>query len=187
MGNLHIGPVESEGQIREIMDLQKSNVKQVLSHSEIRQEGFVTCQHNFELLRQMNVPHAHTVIVDDGKVVGYALVMLPEWRGKIKVLESMFLQMEQIRFRGKSLDEYNFLIMGQVCIAKSHRGQGLFKKMYQEYSERLSPHFDFCITEVDATNKRSLSAHLAEGWEMLHQYQPGDGHDWVMIIRDWSQ
>ena len=73
------------------------------------------------------------------------------------------------------------MAMGQICVAKSHRGQGVFRKLYQTMQEKLPEGFDTIITEVDGKNKRSLAAHTAIGFQELKRYYALD-KEWVIII-----
>jgi predicted GNAT superfamily acetyltransferase len=73
-----------------------------------------------------------------------------------------------------------FIIMGQVCVAKEYRKQGVFRKLYTKMKEITSSEFDAIVTEVDATNKRSLEAHYAIGFKILLKYK-ANGQDWALI------
>ena len=73
-----------------------------------------------------------------------------------------------------------YIIMGQVCVDKAYRQQGVFRKLYDKMQEETSKDFDSILTEVDATNIRSLRAHYAIGFKTLTKYK-GDGRDWELI------
>jgi len=73
-----------------------------------------------------------------------------------------------------------YIVMGQICVARPYRRQGLFRKLYETMQSQLSSKFQIIITEVDSKNVRSLEAHYTIGFELLYSYQ-SDGHDWQLI------
>ncbi len=185
--HISITKVSSDNQLEQILALQQANLKTSLTTDEILSEGFVTCKHDFDLLKKMNQPNPHVIILDKDSVVGYCLVMSPNWRGELDVLDSMFERIEHTSFQNQNILSTDYIIVGQVCIHKDYRGKGLFRRMYQFYKGCLADQFKYCITEVEASNVRSLEAHRALGFCTLLCYQPGDGHDWELIIWDWKQ
>ena len=172
--------------IHDILRLQPPNVKQVLSSNEIDVEGFVTCEHDFELLNKMNQPDGHIIAVADDTVVGYCLVMSPIWRNEVEVIQAMFDAIEKMSWHGRPILPEDYVVMGQVCIDKSFRKRGVFRSMYQYYKEVLSSKFKYCITEVATSNHRSLNAHSAIGFENLLSYVAPDQKSWELILWDWN-
>lgn len=71
--------------------------------------------------------------------------------------------------------------MGQVCIDKAYRKQGVFRGLYNKMSQALSDNYSAIITEVDQTNLRSLNAHLAIGFKKLYSYR-SKNQDWEILI-----
>ena len=70
--------------------------------------------------------------------------------------------------------------MGQICVAKNYRNQGIFRGLSNAMKAHVQPEFDSIITEVDAKNTRSLQAHYAVGFKELKTYY-SDDRDWVLI------
>ena len=167
---------ESLKELEQILDLQQRNLPKNISQEESTKEGFVTVEHTLDLLKSMNDVCGHIIAVDDGQVVGYALCMHPQFAEDIEVLRPMFGEID------KALEsKLNYMAMGQICVAKSHRGQGVFRKLYQTMQEKLPEGFDTIITEVDGKNKRSLAAHTAIGFTTLTIYH-SDGKEWHIIM-----
>lgn len=75
----------------------------------------------------------------------------------------------------------DYIIMGQVCISKSHRGKGIFRELYQNMQRFLSPSFSKIITEVDTKNRRSMNAHQAIGFKELKRYT-ADDKEWSLVV-----
>ena len=127
----------TEEELKGILELQQNNLQRNISPEELKSQGFVTVEHDLDLLTRMNSPYGHIIAKEDDKVVGYTLVELPEWKYEIPVLIEMFDQIDSITYEGESLGESKYFTMGQVCVAKSHRGQGVFAGLYAEI-KRLS-------------------------------------------------
>ena len=170
--------VSSEEELHQILALQKQNMANGLSQGEKHQEGFITVGHTFDILKSMNDACPHIIAKDADIVVGYALVMLRTFRNEIPVLRPMFDTADGL------LPNVNYVAMGQICIAKSHRRQGLFKGMYHYYRQQLQNDFDCLFTEVATANERSLEAHKAVGFEVL-KTEITDGISWELVNWDW--
>ena len=175
---------KNDKDLKEILQLQKRNLEASITTDESQKEGFVTVDHDFDLLAKMNVPFPH-IIAKDEVVVGYALVMQRSFANDIPVLIPMFEQINSIDYNGKLLAQEKYFIMGQVCISKGYRGQGLFRGLYEKMRDEMSPHFKYVITEVSERNQRSLRAHLKVGFKDVKQYE-ADGEKWIILLWDWS-
>lgn len=177
--NVHYARVSSENELLQILELQKKNAITSVSKLEQENEGFVTVAHSYEILKQMNDVCSHIVAKDGDLVVGYALVMLKEFRDEISLLSAMFETATEL------LGKKKYVAMGQICISKEYRKQGLFGGMYQFYKEELKNEFDCLLTEVATENQRSLNAHLSVGFKVL-KTQVTDGISWELINWDWD-
>lgn len=171
---------ESNEELNQILELQRINLKSVISTEEKEIEGFVTIHHSFEILKTMNEKCAHIIAKNNDKVVGYALCMLKEFKKDIELLKPMFQQIE-----GCLKNDENYFTMGQICIDRMFRKQGVFRGLYSFMKEQLQSEFDVLITEVDFANERSLNAHYAIGFKLLHSYN-SNNQDWALISWDWS-
>ncbi len=169
----------SDNELLQILELQKKNAISSVPNKEQENEGFVTVSHSFDILKQMNDTCPHIIAKDGDLVVGYALVMPKEFRDEISVLSAMF------ETAAKLLGDKKYAAMGQVCVSKHYRKQGIFRGMYQFYKEELKPEFDCLLTEVATSNQRSLNAHLSVGFTIL-KTQVTDGISWELIHWDWS-
>src|SRR5262245_15159338 len=119
----------TSAELSQILQIQQENLRDHISESEKQSQGFVTLQHTPELL-QLFQDLAHIIIVKDGdKVAGYALVMLRECRQLIPALEPMFATLDTLLWKQRPVNDYRFYIMGQICVAKEYRGQGLVEML----------------------------------------------------------
>ncbi len=165
-------------ELEQILALQKENFKSSLSHDEIQKEGFVTVAHSLDVLKKMNDKCAHIIAKDDDFVVGYALVMLKEFKDEISVLTAMFETAQKL------LGDQRYVAMGQICISKNYRRKGIFKGLYNFYKKELNHEFDCLLTEVATNNIRSLNAHKSVGFEVL-KTQISDDISWELICWNW--
>lgn len=171
--------VTLEDELRQIIALQKVNAIDSISSEEKEKEGFVIVLHTYDILKLMNDACPHIIAKDGDMVVGYALVMLKEFRDEIAILSAMFETAAQL------LRNKNYLAMGQICISKEYRKKGVFRGMYTFYKEELQNEFDCLLTEVATNNTRSLGAHLNIGFEVL-KTQVSNGVSWELIHWNWD-
>ncbi len=168
----------TEAELQQILELQRDNLPQNLSPETQQKEGFLTVEHTFAVLKEMNDVCGHIIAVANQKVIGYALCMHPKFADTIAVLRPMFVEINKA-IEGKT----NYMVMGQICVHKAFRGMGIFRGLYITMREKLPQGFDSIITEVDTKNLRSLIAHKAVGFKELKRYQSGK-KNWSLIV--WS-
>lgn len=166
--------------LRQILEIQGRSIKGNVSSTERIIEGYVTAAHTFELLKKMNDACPHIVAMKNDTVVGYALAMPQSFRNELAVLIPMFAMADQL------LPQKNYLVMGQVCVDKPYRGQGIFRGMYNYYKNELSSEYDCLFTAVDTANTRSSEAHKQVGFEIL-KTQITETKSWEFINWDWNE
>ena len=165
----------TDEELLQVLELQKANLRDQLTVEELASEGFVTVSHSLQLLKAMNNKCPHILAKYGEQVVGYALCMHPDFQEHIDVLKPMFGEIEKVVPKKES-----YLIMGQVCIAKPFRKQGVFGGLYEKMQAANRDTFSSIITEIDSRNQRSLSAHFAVGLRELCQYT-SEGRLWHLI------
>jgi GNAT superfamily N-acetyltransferase len=170
-----------------IIELQRTNLPVNLSGDELQQQGFVTVQHSMADLRQMH-QYEKSIIAKDGEtVIGYLLAMTKYSKADIPVLVSMFEIFDEIIYNGKPVSACNYIVVGQVCIGKAYRGQGILDKCYAAYREYFISRYDFAITEIATSNQRSVNAHKRIGFEEVHRYTDPQQTEWSIVIWDWKK
>jgi GNAT superfamily N-acetyltransferase len=184
-GSITYGAAHTRNDLEGILHLQKANLAQGLTPEEAREQGFVTVCHSFAQLKKMNEQEKHIIAKDEERVVGYCLAMTRLARRDIPVLISMFEVFDAITYRGGKISDYRYLVVGQVCVDKAYRGQGVLARCYAAYKARYQPAYDFAITIIDAANTRSLRAHQKLGFQDIHAYVDSRGTRWVVVLWDW--
>jgi L-amino acid N-acyltransferase YncA len=175
-----VGLVESDRDLEGILALQRA------SRAPTR-DGFVTVEHTLEVLRAMHALAPSVVARDErGDVVGYALAMPREARPWVPIIESMFAMIEGLPPTALSATAgARWYVMGQVAVAASHRGTGVFDALYAEHRARYRARFDVLVTEVSTRNTRSMRAHERVGFRTVVTYRDATD-EWALIAWDWT-
>jgi hypothetical protein len=174
----------SQKDLEGILVLQSKNLAQNVAEEEKKEQGFVMVSHDLKDLQLFSKHAPQLILKKDEKVIGYLLAMSKTLRETVPMLKPMFEQIDQIRYQGKSLNDSNYLIVGQVCVGKEFRGLGLIDKMFAEYRKLFKEEYDYAITEIVTSNSRSVRAHLRIGFEIIHTFQD-DFQEWNIVLWDW--
>ena len=113
--------VSSPSEIIGIRDLQALNLKQNITADEAIDQGFLTAAYTLEYLQEMNLASPSIIAKDGDKVVGYALVATKEIRNGHDLVEGLFDAIDQSEYKGKLLRDVNYVVVGQLCVAKEYR------------------------------------------------------------------
>lgn len=173
-------------ELSEILALQKMNLKENITGNEMQSQGFLTVSHTLADLKALNNYEQHLIIKDDEKVIGYLLAMTNHSKHDIPILIPMFEIFEKISFMGKLISAYNYIVVGQVCIDKNYRGQGILNNAYDAYRKYFSEKCDFAITEISTSNTRSLNAHKKIGFKEIYLYTDFNDIEWSVVIWNWN-
>jgi len=173
----------TEADLLGILELQSENHLEQISSLD---EGFVTVKHDLHLLKKMNDLAPHVIAKNGEKVVAYVLAMTQASKEDVPVLVPMFEQFNALTYRGKPLPLWNYLVVGQVCVGKNFRGQGIFEKMYAYYKNIYEKEFDFAVTEIAINNPRSIRAHQKLGFEEILRFTDALPLDWSIVLWDWK-
>lgn len=184
MSSLTFGPA-TEKDLEGILRLQQTNLKQHITAEEAMEQGFLTVEHDMELLRRMNDHEPHIVARDGSRVVGYTLAMTRELRDEIPVLVPMFQLFNQVSYRGKPLAELDYLVVGQVCVDKAYRGQAVLDRCYAQYRQEYAGRYALAITDIASTNHRSLRVHERVGFQEIERFTDSSSTEWVVVVWDW--
>ena len=169
----------ADEELQGILLLQQKNALGSLTDEERVNEGFITVIHTFDLLKRMNTDCPHIIAKANDEVIGYALCMTRKFGSDIPLLAPMFETANTL------LPEKKYLAMGQICVSKEFRGQGVFRGLYSFYKQELEQDYNGLLTEVATNNKRSLNAHLSVGFEILQTHVSED-ISWELVYWDWS-
>lgn len=171
-----------------ILDLQKRNLKKNLSGAEKESQGFVTAEHTFEQLKKINEAEPCVIITDNGHVIAYAIAMLENAVKDMPVFDELFSTVAILTYKNRPMTSYKYIFVGQLCIDKNYRGQGLVEKLYAFYKEELKSKYDFAVTDISEYNPRSLKAHQKSGFEVIHNfYDSFTDSNWHIVVLDFAE
>jgi ribosomal protein S18 acetylase RimI-like enzyme len=101
------------------------------------------------------------------------------------LLQGLFNALEKIEYKNLPLKAVDYVVVGQLCVAKNYRGLGLVQKIYGHFRTELQSRYPFCITDVARANPRSLKAHLKTGFQVIDSVFYGE-MDWDIVLWDWN-
>ncbi len=177
--------VTEENELIQIHRLNLQNLKSNLDAEAQKHEGFVTWLYPKHLLMKMHQLSPGIIVKDEERVIAYALTTLKEGKEFHADLQTMFDNLQAVRYKDKLLSSYQFYCMGQICVAKEYRGKGIVNMLYQKHKEVYGSQYDFLLTEVSTANPRSMKAHEKIGFKTIYTYT--DAMDeWNVVIWDWK-
>lgn len=168
-------------ELLQIQQLQLENHRSNLSVDVQNIDGFLTVSHSLLLLEQMNMATPHIIAKDGDLVVGYALGMSKDFVRLVPALGMMFKMVDTLKIEEWQLSEIDYIVMGQICVRKEYRGQGVFQGLYHMYFEKYKGKFPYIITEVATRNAKSLYAHQKVGFRIIHQYVEDGVDEWAIL------
>ncbi len=169
-----------------ILALQRRNLKRCLSDAEADEQGFLIAEYDLAYLQHMQAQRPSVVAVDDGQIVGDALVVTQEVRKGLPFISDLFDEIDRISYRGTLLVGTDYVVVGQLCVDKDYRGQGLVDRLYACFRASLERHYRFGVTDIARANRRSLKAHQKVGFEVIHAIEY-EGRTWDVVLWDWSE
>jgi ribosomal protein S18 acetylase RimI-like enzyme len=182
---IEVTRVSSPSEIIGIRDLQALNLRQNITAEEAIEQGFLTAAYTIEYLEEMNSASPSIIAKDGDKVVGYALVTTKDVRKGHELIEDLFEAIDACEYNGISLRDVNYVVVGQLCVAKTYRGQNLVQKLYGHFRDCLSNEYTYLVTDVAKANARSLKAHKKRGFQVVNELMYG-GFGWDIVLWDWN-
>ena len=185
---MFITTAQTTADLEGILALQQRNLSRNVPPDVQREQGFVTLQYTLPQMQKMHELGPSVIAKDNGSVVGYAITAMPGIRPFIPELETLFEMLNTIQYEGKPLSHYSYYVVGQVCVADSYRGSGLFDQLYNHHRAVYSDQFRLFITDISARNTRSLRAHERVGFQPVHYFhEPGADEEWALVVWDWKK
>jgi len=165
--------------------LQALNLKQNITAEEAIDQGFLSAAYTIEYLQEMNSASPSIIAKYGDKVIGYALVATKDNRKGHDLLEGLFDAIDKCEYNGKLLRDVNYVVVGQLCVAREFRGQNLVQELYGHFRDCLSNEFTYLVTDVAQANIRSLKAHKKRGFQVINELMYG-GFGWDIVLWDWN-
>jgi hypothetical protein len=178
--------VETEQELIGLKQLQTNNLRRLIGEEEAMKEGFVTSEYSLELLQKMHAIHPSIIVKEGEEVVGYTIVTNKDVYGEHAELDHLFNTLDATSYKDVLLKDVDYILIGQVCVGKSHRGQGWVPSMYDLYKNLHAKNYQYLVTDISQANKRSLRMHQKIGFETIGVIeQVGTG--WNIVLWDWNK
>lgn len=182
---IHSSIVTTNVELQQILELQQQNLPKNISGEELTSRGFVTFQHDLDILKQFHELAPSVIVKDSDKVIAYALTVVNEARYIFPPMDSMFKLLETLEWKNHPFSSYRYYEMGQVCVAKEYRGQGVFEMLYQQHKNSYSSKYDLLVTKISTSNRRSLRAHEKMGFKTI-TVDKDELDEWNVVAWDWQ-
>ncbi|KAJ3251163.1 hypothetical protein HK103_002608 [Boothiomyces macroporosus] len=169
-----------ERHLPQILQLSKINNKNNLTPEE-QSEGFTTAEYSLDFMKQLHAETPAIVALDNDKVVGYVIAVPKHLAAHHPLLEDMVNQIDQNQY--KDFKNMDYIVVGQLCVAKDYRGMGLVPKMYSQLKTEYQ-RYDCAVTDIDQRNIRSKKAHLKSGWKTFGEIT-FSGIQFELIIQEF--
>jgi len=173
--------------LMDILDLQHINLPANLSAEEIISQGFVTVHHRLDDLKKMNNIEPSIIAKENDRVIAYLLATTKASENDIPALQHMFEKFDKAKFEGRSISQYHYIVVGQVCVAKEYRGKSVLDNCYAAYKKEFSSNYDFAITEIATKNQRSINAHKRIGFTEVYRYFGPNKVEWSIVVWNWDE
>ena len=127
-------------EIQEIRDLKEN----VTAENRLS-DGFLTAKYELDFLKAMNDLTQAIIAKQKGVLVGYALATDRSLLAQHPLLNDLGTQINKIPSGVKFIGDFDYLVVGQHCVAKEVRGRGLAQDLYAQfkatYENRAEPCF----------------------------------------------
>lgn len=142
-----------------VIQLQSASFIGNLSEED-RGNGFVSVEFTQQQFDAMARDCALIVAVEQQQVLGYLCSASIDYSRQFPLLAALVQRFPDLRYAEKPLDSYRTFVYGPVCIARSQRGRGLLRSLYQELLRAIGTRYDLGVALISKDNPRSFEAHV---------------------------
>lgn len=171
----------SEKDYQGILDLQDKYLITNLNDEE-KKNGFLSVKFSKKQFEIMNTDSLVVVCEDKDIIIGYLCASTADFNKDYTLPSTMIDQFPFITYQGKSLENYNCLIFGPVCIELDYRGKGVYAELMKTLIELLPKNIDVLVTFISAKNKRSLISTKKLAIEKLGDFTHMN-QDYVLVAK----
>jgi L-amino acid N-acyltransferase YncA len=174
--------IASPADLPAVMAIQNGNLHANLTEEE-RRDGFLSAAFTTEHFAQMAREVAVMVADDAGQICGYLCAGSREFHRQFPLLAAMIEQFPRVSFLGRPLASQNTFIYGPACVARSHRGRGLLRGLYDALRREVAGGYDAGVAFVAKDNARSLAAHAdGLGMTIAGEFAFGGKQHWILAF-----
>lgn len=184
MNPIRYTTVSSPTEIEQIQALQRKNLRVHIGEAVALDQGFLTAEYTIDYLTRMHEAMPSIIAKEGEMLAGYSLVSVQNVREGHDLIADLFNVIDRTAYKGRLLKESNYVVVGQLCVAKEYRGRGLVQGLYGHYRDCYADQFDYLVTDVAQANARSLKAHIKTGFQVIDTLVYG-GIPWDLVLWDW--
>jgi ribosomal protein S18 acetylase RimI-like enzyme len=173
--------------IDNLLALQQQNLKNNLDVVTQQSQGYLSFSYTTAIMQRMMHAEPQPIAYANGQIIGYALATPLKVCQTIDLMLPLLNMFNQLIYNGKPLSDYQYYVMGQVCVHAGYRSIGVFDALYAKHRTLFADRYDFVVTEIAADNLRSIAAHQRVGFQTLHRYFDAlSQKTWVVVIWDFA-
>lgn len=170
------------GHLPALLALQKANLFSELSE-EARKDGFLSAAFTAGHFETMAREVAVMVADDAGEVRGYVCAGSLAFHRQFPLLAAMIECFDHTSFLGRPLTAQRTFIYGPACVARSHRGKGVLRGLYDALRREVAGGYDAGVAFVAKDNVRSLGAHAdGLGLTIAGDFAVGGKQYWILAF-----
>jgi hypothetical protein len=187
--NKEIISLATEGDIPNIIKLQRDNLPINLAEEEKRKEGFVSLTTTEQDLEKI-MKGDGVIVVDkqNNNLNGYLFSITLDYAKKISFFDPLIENISNMEYKGKNLNEYKYCILAQTAIEKESRGKGILEKLYAKLKvELINKGYELGVSEITENNEKSLGVHINKiGLKKLGVYN-FNNKNWIVVALDLKE
>jgi hypothetical protein len=160
--NKEIVSLAKEVDIPNIIKLQQANLSENLTEEERRKEGFVSLVTTENDLKNI-IKGDGVIVVDkkDNNLKGYLFSITLGYAKNLSFLDPLIENINDMKYKGKNINEYKYCILAQTAIEKASRGHGVLESLYIKLKEELKNRgYELGVSEIAEDNEKSLGVHI---------------------------
>ena len=140
--------------------------------AEDREDGFLSIEFTLQQLDAMARDCTLIVAMEQQQVLGYLCSASVDYCRQFPLLAALVESFPKLRYAERPLDSHQIFVYGPVCIARSQRGRGLLRSLYQELLRAIGSRYDLGVALISKENPRSLEAHVRKlGMTPVGEYE----------------
>lgn len=144
------------------------------------EEGFIGVEMNLPILKEINQDGIF-VAGTEKSIAGYAMPLTEGVAKRIPIVSKFVDRLEGLKFKGKKVSGYRWVIAGQMLIDKKFRGTGLAEKLWTNYVNLMKREYEIMLTEIPEDNQKMLSAFTKRlKFEIIETYS-NKGKKWHIL------
>ncbi len=182
---IHIRTSQSVDDLKGIKNLLSENHRSNLTEKELIAQGFITINYSIDDLKALHETASSVIAMDNNKIIGYALAATKSSVGINHLLDDLINFIDNTMYQSKLLRESKYIVVGQLCVAKSHRRQKMAQHIYKKFQQTYGNDYHYCITSIDKKNSGSLKAHLLRGFKEI-QTTRYKSNSYSVVLWDWT-